>query len=618
MSFLDFFTDEELRQKLCTYKTDISIAIDELFPFLHGLRDKLLITNEKFQEIVKVRKEINMAVYSLLECLEESDPPTIRKFWSNLFQEYNMQKYPKLYHLQCSLFEELKEDRAKHSCGTKPIGEAEFCIMGKREHPDEERAPYSAKGRTEKCSKDQSPECSKDPYRKEKSIKSNVRRVKKSRSPPNQRNFDSNELPVYCGGITGILDKKKLAFGSTTPCIKYMNKWCTPHQFEVNGGKGRSKNWKLSIRCKGYPLSKLLEHNYLVCPSSKRKFKTVHAKLQKHKVETDSDTSIESTSSESESRSEVESYIGLMKKSTICHEAGSSGAEPKNTKEDDFSSNKLPVTCGSMKAILYKNRFTTGVNGKCIRTETKWLTPAEFESMSGISEHLRYWKRSIRCKSETLGQLIQKGYLKLHKLDCICDKCTSPDFESQENDDECSVCNDGGEMICCDECPRAFHYLCHVPSLSPDLSSSENFICTFCKMDRLSSNKTRAMVSSSEFDVYQSNMTPEYILKCEYILLRLCCEPDALEFEKNPCDIVPNYGDIIESPMWFCRVKEKLATNKYHLVGGFIDDIRLIFHNCARFNQGNELEAIGRKFSDEFEEVMVQIFDISNNYLNIP
>ncbi|XP_043557821.1 nuclear body protein SP140-like protein isoform X1 [Chiloscyllium plagiosum] len=613
MSFLGFFTDEELRQKLCNYKADISSAIDNLFPFVHGLRDKLVITNEKFQEIVKVRKHINKAVYSLLECLELSDPPTIRKFWCNLFQEYNMQKYPKLYPLQCSLVEELNEERGKRGFETNPVGKGKLSIMGKRKHPDEECASHSANGKTEKCSKLQSPECSKDPNRKEKSIKPNVR-VKKSCSPPKQGYFDSNELLVNCGDITGILDKKRLACGSTTPCIKYDNEWCTPQQFEVNGGRGRSKNWKLSIRCKGYSLSKLLENNYLVCPNGKRKFKTVRP--TKHNIESNSDTSTDSTSSESESRSEVGSYIGLVRKSTIHHEVELS--EPKNTEQDDFSSNKLPVTCGSLKAFLYKNRFTTGVSGKCIRTNNKWLTPSEFESMSDISQHLRYWKRNIHCKSKTLGQLIQKGYLKLHKLDCICDKCTSPDFESQENDDECSACNDGGDLICCDECPRAFHYLCHVPLLSPNLSYSESFICTFCKMDRLSANKIRARVSSSEFDVYRSNMTPEYSLKCEYILLRLCCEPDALEFEKNPCDIVPNYGDIIENPMWFWKVKMKLATNRYRTVGGFIDDIRLIFHNCARFNQGNELEVIGRKFSDEFEEVMVETFDIGNNDLNIP
>ncbi|XP_041038956.1 nuclear body protein SP140-like protein isoform X2 [Carcharodon carcharias] len=638
MSFLGYFTDAELRQKLVTNKVDISIAIHKVFPFLHGLRDKLLITKEKFDEISnKGKQDCSKAVYSLLEWLEDSGSSTIRKFWCNLFQDYNLQEYPKLYPLQASLIEDLGEDRGKYEPATVPVVKTGLSIktglsVKRKKHPDEECAHHSASGRTQKNSRDQSLECSKDPSRKEcvnwqlmkkEDDKPNVRKTRKLPSLPDKVDFDSNELPVSCGGITGILDKKRLALGSKTACIKSETVWYTPSQFEAKGGRGKSKNWKLSIRCKGYQLSKLIEWKYLLCqsPSKTRTVKAVCTKLKKRKTLIESNSSDESSFSESELESDMEEHVGLMKKFAIQHEDGSSNEHRKGTEaedtegKDDFFSNELPVTCGSMTGVLHKCRFITGINGKCIRTETKWLTPSEFEKMSDVRKDIRYWKRNIRCKSETLGKLIQRGYLKLHKPDCLCEKCTSPDFDSQENDDECTVCDDGGDLICCDECPRAYHYLCHVPSLSPNLS--ESLVCTFCKMDKLSANKTRANVSNSEFGVYQSTMTPKYILKCEYILLHLSCKTECVVFDKNPCDIVAGYADIIEDPMWLCRVKEKLAKNEYQNVGGFIDDMRLIFHNCARFNQDNEFEAIGRKLSDEFEEVMMQVFDISNN-LYIP
>ncbi|KAK9539220.1 hypothetical protein VZT92_004339 [Zoarces viviparus] len=53
----------------------------------------------------------------------------------------------------------------------------------------------------------------------------------------------------------------------------------------------------------------------------------------------------------------------------------------------------------------------------------------------------------------------------------------------QYNDDECAVCKDGGELICCDGCPRAFHLTC----LDPPLTSipSGTWRCEWCFGNRV-------------------------------------------------------------------------------------------------------------------------------------
>ncbi|XP_066445582.1 autoimmune regulator-like [Eleutherodactylus coqui] len=57
----------------------------------------------------------------------------------------------------------------------------------------------------------------------------------------------------------------------------------------------------------------------------------------------------------------------------------------------------------------------------------------------------------------------------------------------QSNDDECSVCRDGGELLCCDGCPRSFHLSCLMPPLT--YIPSGTWRCSSCKKDGSSMDK---------------------------------------------------------------------------------------------------------------------------------
>ncbi|ODV90679.1 hypothetical protein CANCADRAFT_109262 [Tortispora caseinolytica NRRL Y-17796] len=53
--------------------------------------------------------------------------------------------------------------------------------------------------------------------------------------------------------------------------------------------------------------------------------------------------------------------------------------------------------------------------------------------------------------------------------------------DSASNDDFCSVCKQPGTFICCDNCPKSFHFLCLDPPLEEDqLPEDDSWFCTEC------------------------------------------------------------------------------------------------------------------------------------------
>lgn len=59
----------------------------------------------------------------------------------------------------------------------------------------------------------------------------------------------------------------------------------------------------------------------------------------------------------------------------------------------------IEVECGENKALLYINKLCQGSKGPSIKYRGEWLTPNEFQFVSG-RETAKDWKRSIRHKGE--------------------------------------------------------------------------------------------------------------------------------------------------------------------------------------------------------------------------
>lgn len=56
-------------------------------------------------------------------------------------------------------------------------------------------------------------------------------------------------------------------------------------------------------------------------------------------------------------------------------------------------------------------------------------------------------------------------------------------FLQNSNHDQCDTCDDVGELLCCESCPRAFHPECLVPAMEEDEVPKGSWICPSCTVD---------------------------------------------------------------------------------------------------------------------------------------
>ena len=45
-------------------------------------------------------------------------------------------------------------------------------------------------------------------------------------------------------------------------------------------------------------------------------------------------------------------------------------------------------------------------------------------------------------------------------------RVTTDHNPNDPSEDYCAVCHNGGDLLCCDKCPKVYHLTCHVPILT--------------------------------------------------------------------------------------------------------------------------------------------------------
>ncbi|EDL16936.1 tripartite motif-containing 66, isoform CRA_b [Mus musculus] len=181
-----------------------------------------------------------------------------------------------------------------------------------------------------------------------------------------------------------------------------------------------------------------------------------------------------------------------------------------------------------------------------------------------------------------------------------------------ENEDFCAVCINGGELLCCDRCPKVYHLSCHVPAL---LSfPGGEWVCTLCRS--LTQPEMEYDCENARYGHPGVRVLPGLSMydqkKCEKLVLSLCCNSLSLPFHEPVSPLARHYYQIIKRPMDLSIIRRKLQKKDpahYTTPEEVVSDVRLMFWNCAKFNYpDSEVAEAGRCLEVFFEGWLKEIY----------
>ncbi|XP_059787045.1 tripartite motif-containing protein 66 isoform X2 [Balaenoptera ricei] len=181
-----------------------------------------------------------------------------------------------------------------------------------------------------------------------------------------------------------------------------------------------------------------------------------------------------------------------------------------------------------------------------------------------------------------------------------------------ENEDFCAVCLNGGELLCCDRCPKVYHLSCHLPAL---LSfPGGDWVCTLCRS--LTQPEMEYDCENARYNQPGVRAPPGLSAcdqkKCEKLVLSLCCNSLSLPFHEPVSPLARHYYQIIKRPMDLSIIRRKLQKKDpahYTTPEEVVSDVRLMFWNCAKFNYpDSEVAEAGRCLEVFFEGWLKEIY----------
>lgn len=158
--------------------------------------------------------------------------------------------------------------------------------------------------------------------------------------------------------------------------------------------------------------------------------------------------------------------------------------------------------------------------------------------------------------------------------------------ELDPNEDWCAVCMDGGELMCCDKCPKVFHQTCHIPVIDSLPDESETWQCLLCY-------NFADLPPEPTGEKRNVGITPLELKILQRIILELFCQYEtSMPFRHLEPEINKAYYDIVCNPISLTMIRDKLEmTNPGHYtdIASFVADIRRLFSNVYLFYQEDSI-----------------------------
>ncbi|XP_073327961.1 uncharacterized protein [Pagrus major] len=186
-----------------------------------------------------------------------------------------------------------------------------------------------------------------------------------------------------------------------------------------------------------------------------------------------------------------------------------------------------------------------------------------------------------------------------------------PGFEEMESEDFCAVCLNGGDLLCCDRCPKVYHLVCHIPPLNS--FPLGDWVCTLCRSDQepMETYDCENMNSCGGVKALYA-LSNQDQRRCEKLTLLLYSHTLSAPFHEPVSPLARNYYQIIKRPINLSVIRRKLDksnTLHYFTAEQFVDDVLLMFKNCATFNYpDSEVAQAGRNLEVFFFSKLRETF----------